>query len=108
MPPDVQTIHIIAAVVVSMAGASFSVLDKRTTLGDSSWHIGLAGFLGGLGFTTCHGVWQAVVWYVWLLPLGIGGFSIYGIAAALKKGSSKVSDVDLLAEIQKRLPGGQK
>lgn len=103
--PDIPAMHLFCCIFVAMLGASFSVVDKYTSVKDSCWHIALAGFLAGVAFPALRGFFPGWAWYVWLLPLGIKGFAVYGIAKAMKKSSNTASDIDVVEELRKRLGG---
>lgn len=96
-PTALQTV---AAIAVGVGGASISSLDRKVTIRQSLWHSALAGFLAGIGVHFIKGMWPASPWYMSLLPIGLTGLCIYGIAVALRSSDKTIERLDPSAVVK--------
>lgn len=88
--------------VIGMIGASFSSLDRKVKGLEMYWHMCLALVFTGLFFTSAVAMWPNIHWLVWPLPCFVLGFSVYGIAVALRRGDKTVGDTDIISIIKRR------
>jgi len=92
-PEQIAILHVVCCAFVASAGASLSCLDRETKIRDMVKHVALSLFLGILIFFTIKAFWPKMPWYGSLLPCGLIGLLISGIAVGLRNADNSLGGV---------------
>lgn len=100
---DIEFSIVAACAALAMLGASFSTIDKYTSIKDSAWHISLAGVLGSLTMPVLANWWSQWKAGVFLGISFLIGLAIYGIAVFIRKFTKTIGDTNPEDLLRKRL-----
>lgn len=98
-----HVLHMICCAIVAGIGAAFSSLDREVTVKQMAYYCCLAMFLGSVaifGYKTCL---PTYAWYGCIPLVALIGWSIYGIAVAMRKGDKSIAEIEIPQILKDRL-----